>query len=200
MPGIAPTPDGPTAAQWAADELARWHTQLPDIIGWLRRLVQRFSDMLNGTQGTPIVIPLLVAIAVLIAVIVAIVTFRNRLTARAKSSRVFDEAAQTEPLEAQLQRALDAQNWDDAYVARFRILARDAGNIGLVRLSPALTASEVAARLDALPLSQPVAPWARAFSDTRFGNQPRSRADYEQLTALHSQLPKRASAAGGVHG
>lgn len=199
-------PSREEARRWAVEELSKraYQEHRPGLVqramNWV---LERLSDVPvpTGTGSALLFTVLAGVVAVLIFLAVRRVGLVGR-RARAVQRPVLADVTETpQELRDQAERHAAGQDWAAAVAARFRAVARELERTGDVRVSPGMTATELAAAGGAArpSLAGDLRSAARLFDEAVYGHHPVTRADYERLVALDAAVAAaRAGAARGT--
>lgn len=192
------TPDRDEARRWAAEELSK--PQYPDAQpGWLDQLWRDFLDWLaslegDGTgTGPNLAVPMIVALAVAL-IIVAIFVVRPRLNARRKTPHADiygdDSTVDADGYRRRAGTAADDGDWPAAVVDQFRALVRSAEERDVIDVRAGRTADEAAGQLGQVfgAAQRRLDDAARLFDAVRYGEEGATKADYERLLQLDTEL------------
>lgn len=181
------TPDGPTAQQWAEDELSRAPYQ--SYSNPLARIFTRFFEWLlsfftfsgNGVGASPFWI--ITVCAIVLLVLFAIFARPLLLKPRGNKNAIFDGAVSVQELQATLRESVASGNWSQAVIAQFRLVVKLLDEHDVVEDTPGLTALEAAEQVASIaPLcAASMSESARIFNGVRYGEVQATQADYLQI-------------------
>lgn len=185
-------PDADTAQSWVVEELSRseYHASYGLLHRFVARILDSFFSLFGSGSGEFAIgdYVLLAFFTLLLALVIVAVINPVRLRNR-RSSEVFEDDDFTlNELQRRTVKAATEGLWDDAIVWGMRTYALTLNERHLVRVSPGLTAQEVARhagkRLEHHRAS--IAKIAAVFDGVRYGTAHATSGDYESLAALIS--------------
>lgn len=192
-------PDGDEAREWADDELADpiYAATEPTPFDRIARAVGDFLGSLFSGEVPAALGPWLAAAGVIVVVAIIVVAFviwgRPRAVARSRTAATLfghAEERSAAELRSAAAAAAAAGDWDEAYVLRFRAVARGLEERTLVDPAPGTTVHGFARA------AGQVFPAARAdldhaadrFDDVRYLRRHGTAAGYRDLVALDDRL------------
>jgi len=191
-------PDAPEGAQWLIDELSKpvYQAAKPTLFD---RIAQAIGDWINSLQlgsmsGPPAlgvgVLVTLIVVGIIVAFLIFGVPRLNRRSAVTGSLFGDDDARSAARIR---QDAMDAAARDDfslAVAEMFRSIARGLAERTIVTTTPGTTARGFAARAgQPFPLfAARLVESATAFDDVRYLGRDGTRAQFDAISALESDL------------
>ncbi|OKL50203.1 DUF4129 domain-containing protein [Boudabousia marimammalium] len=195
------TPDGPTARDWAEEELSRlgYRSAENPLAKWIARFFKWLFGFFDfGATDGDIPWPL-VALAITVGlVIITALLSRPYLLKRSKQKlAVFDEQVTRKELEKLLKEQITKSDWTQAVITQFRIMVKALDYQGVLVESPGLTALEVSQICaDQEPLlAGPLLKAATTFNNVRYGEQTASEADFRELQETSKMIEAKSIAA-----
>jgi len=184
------TPDGPTARQWAVDELARpeYHRQrslLQQLLDWVLEQLNELQDVQVGGGTSWLVIVVAVVLVVLIAWWVAGPVRSGRASA-GRGVLSADDARTAAQMRDAADRAAAAGDWGTAVIERFRSVVRDLEERTVLDERPGRTAHEATLEAGArLPgVAGGLVAGGRLFDDVAYGGRAAGPQDDAALRQL----------------
>lgn len=193
-------PDPETAQSLALEELARpeYNSEADPVSRFFSWLVRTLSNLIGqGDHEFPVDLAMLIGFVVLLIILGTLVIFNPIRLRNGRSSAVLgDENITLDEARARLAKAVSTQQWDEAVVWSVRCQALILDELKIIRVSPGLTAQEVArAASSKFPeRTEQYAIAARTFDKVRYGDSAVAEADYRRVAELLDMLTSRRTA------